>query len=87
MKAIAIFLLMAVAGDAAAETNLRPWDRETVGVTPVGSSTPNRPRTDTGDYGVKFSNGSPALGRRQRNMQVAAPDGHAGETAVYTCRW
>ena len=88
MKAIVILLLVAVAGDAAAETkNLRPWDRETVGLTPIGSTTPNTPRTDTGDYGVRFSNGAPALGCRQQTMQVASPDGHAGPTQVYTCRW
>ncbi len=67
--------------------NLRPWDRETVGVTPAGASAPNTARTDTTDYGIRFRDGSPALGCRQRTMQVAAPDGHAGETQVFSCKW
>ncbi|MBX9846115.1 MAG: hypothetical protein K2Z80_30360 [Xanthobacteraceae bacterium] len=83
----AITMLLLAAGGAQAEPCKSAWDRETPGCMPIGSTTPNRPRTDTNDYGVKYSNGEPALGCKARTMNVTAPDGSGGQTAVYTCRW
>ena len=85
--ALCIALTALYSSAAAAEKNTRPWDRETIGVTPVGSTTPNTPRTDTTDYGVKFRDGSPALGCKQQTMQVTTPDGRSGPTQVFTCKW
>ncbi|MBX9830219.1 MAG: hypothetical protein K2Y27_35140 [Xanthobacteraceae bacterium] len=82
----AITLLLA-AGGAQAEPCRSAWDRETPGCVPIGSTAPNRPRTDTNDYGVRYTNGAPALGCRQRTMTVASRDGHSGPTNVITCRW
>ena len=72
---------------AAAEKNLTPWDRQPIGVRPVGASAPNTARTDTTDYGVKFRDGSPALGCNRTMMQLTTPDGKSGETAVFSCKW
>ncbi|MBX9827856.1 MAG: hypothetical protein K2Y27_23005 [Xanthobacteraceae bacterium] len=83
---IAITLLLA-GGAARAEPCKGGWDRETPGCTPIGSTAPNKPRTDTNDYGVRYTNGEPALGCRQRMMGVTTSDGRSGQTAVYTCRW
>jgi hypothetical protein len=86
-RILALVLCLA-AGAAQADTkNLRPWDRETVGVTPVGSDRPNRPRTDTTDYGVKFSSGAPALGCSRQIRDVTTPDGRSGPAATFDCRW
>jgi hypothetical protein len=90
MKAALALCMVAIAslGSAtAAERNLRPWDRETPGVVPVGSTVANTARTDTTDYGVKFTNGQPALGCQRTMRQVTTPDGKAGETATFSCRW
>lgn len=82
-----VLLVAAPAYAGSANPNLHPWDRSTPGITPTGSDTPNRPRTDTNDYGVRYMNGEPALGCKQRTMNAAAPDGRSGPTNVITCRW
>ena len=85
MKQIVAAALIVLTTAARAEPCKSAWDRSTIGCLPVGAAAPNKPR-DTTDYGVKYSDGTPALGCKARTMQIASPDGHSGLTAVYLCR-
>ena len=74
---ITILLLAGTAVPAlsfSAKYQQRSWDRQ-VGITPAGSSIPNRPRTDTNDYGVRYRDGTRALGCRPVAAYVRTPDG------------